>query len=68
MVRRFLGRLYPFFGYLAGLFLIAIFILMMLLSAGRMLGLNVPSEDDFVAWCRGPEGRHNGGLCPSSQY
>ena len=51
MVRRFLDRLYLFSGYLAGLFLIAIFVLMMLLSAGRPLGLNIPAGDDFVAWC-----------------
>lgn len=51
MVRLFLDRLYLFSGYLAGLFLIAIFILMMLLSAGRPLGLNIPAGDDFVAWC-----------------
>lgn len=51
MVRLFLDRLYLFSGYLAGLFLIAIFVLMMLLSAGRPLGLNIPAGDDFVAWC-----------------
>ena len=38
-------------GYLAGLFLIAIFVLMMMLSAGRPLGINIPAGDDFVAWC-----------------
>jgi len=42
MIRLFLDRLYLFSGFLAGLFLIAIFVLMMLLSAGRPLGLNIP--------------------------
>ena len=51
MIRLFLDRLYLFSGYLAGLFLIAIFVLMMLLSAGRPLGINIPAGDDFVAWC-----------------
>ncbi len=51
MVRVFLDRLYLLSGYLAGLFLIAIFVLMMLLSAGRPLGLNIPAGDDFVSWC-----------------
>jgi TRAP-type C4-dicarboxylate transport system permease small subunit len=50
-VRRFLDYLYLLAGYLAGLFLIAVFVLMMLLSAGRPLGLNVPAGDDFVSWC-----------------
>ena len=51
MIRIFLDRLYLFSGYLAGLFLIAIFVLMMLLSAGRPLGLNIPAGDDFISWC-----------------
>jgi TRAP-type C4-dicarboxylate transport system permease small subunit len=51
MLRIFLDRLYLFSGYLAGLFLIAIFILMMLLSAGRPVGLNVPAGDEIVSWC-----------------
>ena len=51
MIRIFLDRLYLFTGYLAGLFIIAILVLMMLLSAGRPLGLNIPAGDDFVAWC-----------------
>jgi TRAP-type C4-dicarboxylate transport system permease small subunit len=51
MLRTFLDRLYLFAGYLAGLFLIAIFVLMMLLSAGRPLGLNVPAGDEIVSWC-----------------
>jgi TRAP-type C4-dicarboxylate transport system permease small subunit len=51
MARLVLDRLYLWSGYLAGLFLIAIFVLMMLLSAGRPLGLNIPAGDDFVSWC-----------------
>ena len=51
MIRRFLDRLYLFSGYLAGIFLIAIFVLMMLLSAGRPLGINIPAGDDFISWC-----------------
>ena len=49
-MRRFLDRLYLFSGYLAGAFVVAIFILMMLLSVGRPLGLNIPSGDEFIAW------------------
>ena len=51
MIRVFLDRLYLFSGYLAGLFLIAIFVLMMLLSGGRPLGINIPAGDDFISWC-----------------
>ena len=51
MIRVFLDRIYLFSGYLAGLFLIAIFVLMMLLSAGRPLGINIPAGDDFISWC-----------------
>jgi len=51
MLRIFLDRLYLFSGFLAGAFLIAIFILMMILSAGRPLVINLPAGDDFVAWC-----------------
>jgi TRAP-type C4-dicarboxylate transport system permease small subunit len=51
IVRRFLDALYLASGYLAGLFLLGIFVLMMLLSAGRPLGLNVRSGDDFIGWC-----------------
>src|SRR6267142_5914026 len=50
-MRVFLDRLYLFSGYLAGAFMLAIFVLMMLLSAGRPIGLNVPAADDFVSWC-----------------
>jgi TRAP-type C4-dicarboxylate transport system permease small subunit len=51
MLRSFLDRLYLVSGYLAGAFLIAIFVLMMLLSAGRPIGLNVPAGDELVSWC-----------------
>ncbi|CAM5765095.1 TRAP transporter small permease [Bosea minatitlanensis] len=50
MIRRTLDLLYLAAGYLAGLFLIVIFGLMMLLSIGRQINLNVPSGDDFTAW------------------
>ena len=51
MIRVALDRLYLFAGYLAGLFMIVIFVLMMILSAGRPLGINVPAGDDLVSWC-----------------
>jgi TRAP-type C4-dicarboxylate transport system permease small subunit len=50
-MRFFLDRLYLFSGYLAGAFMVAIFLLMMALSAGRPIGLNIPAADDFVSWC-----------------
>ena len=50
MMRRFLDGLYLATGYLAGLFLIAIFLLMMALSLGRQVGINIQSGDDFTAW------------------
>ena len=51
MLRRSLDALYLFAGYAAGGFLIAIFVLMMVLSAGRPLGVNLPAGDDFASWC-----------------
>jgi TRAP-type C4-dicarboxylate transport system permease small subunit len=51
MIRRLLDGLYLAAGYLAGAFLVAIFVLMMILSAGRPLGINLPAGDDFTAWC-----------------
>jgi TRAP-type C4-dicarboxylate transport system permease small subunit len=51
MIRRILDGLYLAAGYLAGAFLIAIFVLMMILSAGRPLGINLPAGDDFASWC-----------------
>jgi TRAP-type C4-dicarboxylate transport system permease small subunit len=51
MTRRLLDGLYLGAGYLAGLFLVAIFLLMMVLSAGREFGINVKSGDDIASWC-----------------
>jgi TRAP-type C4-dicarboxylate transport system permease small subunit len=50
-LRRALDGLYLAAGVLAGLFLIAIFLMMMALSVGRELGINVKSGDDITAWC-----------------
>jgi TRAP-type C4-dicarboxylate transport system permease small subunit len=50
LVRSLLDGLYLVAGWLAGLFLIVIFFLMMGLSAGRKFGLNIPAGDDFAAW------------------
>jgi TRAP-type C4-dicarboxylate transport system permease small subunit len=51
MIRTLLDGLYRLSGYLAGLFLIVIFGLMMGLSVGRTLGVNIPAGDDFASWC-----------------
>ena len=51
MIRVILDRLYLFAGYAAGGFMVVIFILMMALSAGRPLGINLPAGDDFTSWC-----------------
>lgn len=51
MIRRLLDGLYLATGWLAGLCLVAIFGLMMTLSLGREVGLNIPAGDDFAAWC-----------------
>jgi TRAP-type C4-dicarboxylate transport system permease small subunit len=50
MVRLALDGLYRFAGYLAGLFLIVIFLLMMGLSIGREVGINIPAGDDLASW------------------
>lgn len=50
MIRTFLDRLYLAAGIAAGGFMITIFVLMMLLSAGRPLGINIPAGDDMVSW------------------
>ena len=50
-LRRALDGLYLLAGYLAGLFLIAIFLVMMALSVGREIGVNVKSGDDIASWC-----------------
>jgi TRAP-type C4-dicarboxylate transport system permease small subunit len=51
MIRIVLDRLYLFAGYAAGGFMVLIFVLMMVLSAGRPIGVNLSTGDDFVAWC-----------------
>jgi TRAP-type C4-dicarboxylate transport system permease small subunit len=51
LLRRFLDGLYLLAGYLAGVFLILIFLLMMGLSIGREINLNIPAGDDFASWC-----------------
>jgi TRAP-type C4-dicarboxylate transport system permease small subunit len=50
MIRRFLDGLYTFAGYVAGVFLIVIFGLMLCLALGREVGFNIPAGDDFAAW------------------
>ena len=50
MLRSALDGLYRFAGYLAGLFLIIIFLLMMGLSLGRGVGINIPAGDDLASW------------------
>jgi TRAP-type C4-dicarboxylate transport system permease small subunit len=52
MIRRVLDGLYLLAGWLAGLFLLAIFGLMMAMSLGRLpiFRLNVTDGDQFVAW------------------
>ena len=50
MIRTILDGLYRLSGYLAGLFLIVIFLLMMGLSIGREVGVNIPAGDDFASW------------------
>lgn len=51
MARKLLDGLYLGAGWLAGLFLIAIFLLMLGLALGREVGVNIPAGDDFAAWC-----------------
>ncbi|MCF6368084.1 TRAP transporter small permease subunit [Rhizobium sp. TRM95001] len=50
-LRRSLDGLYLSAGWLAGIFLVAIFLIMLSLSAGRPLGIDVPAGDDFASWC-----------------
>jgi TRAP-type C4-dicarboxylate transport system permease small subunit len=50
-MRRLIDSVYLAAGVAAGLFLVAIFALMVIMSAGRQFGLNVPAGDDFAAWC-----------------
>jgi TRAP-type C4-dicarboxylate transport system permease small subunit len=51
LLRRGLDALYLAAGWAAGGFLIAIFFLMMGLSVGREIGLNIPAGDEFASWC-----------------
>lgn len=50
-MRRALDALYLGAGIAAGGFLVAIFLLMMGLSLGREIGVNIPAGDDFASWC-----------------
>src|SRR2546423_1427590 len=49
--RRVLDGVYLFAGYAAGVFLFAIFAIMMVMSVGRQFALNIPAGDDFTSWC-----------------
>src|SRR3954464_4239986 len=51
LVRRSLDLLYLGAGYAAGIFLFAIFAIMMVMSVGRQFALNIPAGDDFASWC-----------------
>ncbi len=51
ILRQALDGLYLWSGYLAGAFLVAIFLIMLALSAGRPLGIDLPAADDFASWC-----------------
>ncbi len=51
MIRKTLDGLYLLAGWLAGLFMISIFLMMMALSLGREFGVNVKSGDDIASWC-----------------
>jgi TRAP-type C4-dicarboxylate transport system permease small subunit len=46
-----LDRLYLYAGYAAGGFMVLIFLIMMYMSIGRQVGLNLPAGDDFGSWC-----------------
>jgi len=50
-IRRVLDGIYLFAGYAAGIFLLAIFAIMMVMSVGRQFALNIPAGDDFASWC-----------------
>ena len=51
LVRRALDLLYLGSGIAAGVFLVAIFAIMMAMSVGRQFALNIPAGDDFASWC-----------------
>lgn len=50
-LRRALDLLYLGAGYAAGVFLVAIFAIMMVMSVGRQFAFNIPAGDDFASWC-----------------
>ncbi len=50
-MRRLLDALFEWTGRLAALFILAIFLLMILASIGRMAGWRVGGVNDIVAWC-----------------
>ncbi len=51
LVRKTLDALYLGAGWLAGGFLIVILLMMLALSIGRQLSINVKSGDDITSWC-----------------
>lgn len=51
LIRRALDLLYLGSGIAAGVFLVAIFAIMMVMSVGRQFALNIPAGDDFASWC-----------------
>ena len=51
LLRRALDLLYLGAGYAAGIFLVAIFSIMMVMSVGRQFAINIPAGDDFASWC-----------------
>ncbi len=50
-LRRALDLLYLGAGYAAGVFMVAIFAIMMVMSVGRQFAINIPAGDDFASWC-----------------
>src|SRR5262245_7371524 len=50
ILRRVLDALYLGAGWLAGIVLLIIFLLMMGLSVGCQVGLNIPAGDEFTSW------------------
>ncbi len=55
-MRKALDALYLFAGFAAGGFLVLIFLLMMGLSLGREIGINIPAGDDFAVLVHGGDG------------
>src|SRR5882757_772153 len=51
LLRRALDLLYLGAGYAAGVFMVAIFAIMMIMSVGRQFAINIPAGDDFASWC-----------------